>query len=134
MKKETRHIGPRRGERHVGMGLARERLEERKDRNRLFKTGKGAARKVPDAPGRPASVGVRGTQTIDKNVIAYTVAAINDFAKMHRIPVREANNYLIRFRGIDFLKEHYDAEHLLSSNDSVEDLTQVCLNNGGDIR
>lgn len=67
-------------------------------------------------------------------MIAYTVAAINDFAKMHRIPVREANNYLIRFRGIDFLKEHYDAEHLLSFNDSVEDLTQVCLNNGGDIR
>ena len=73
-------------------------------------------------------------QTINENVIAYVVAAISEFAKTHNISVREANNYLIRFKGIDFLTEHYDAEHLLSFDDSVQDLTQVCLNNGGGIR
>jgi hypothetical protein len=40
---------------------------------------------------------------------------------------------LRRFKGIDFLTEHYDAEHLLSFDDSVQGLTQVCLNNGGGI-
>ena len=42
--------------------------------------------------------------------------------------------YLIRFNGIDFLTEHYEAEHLLSLDDAIQDLTQVCLNNGGGIQ
>lgn len=68
------------------------------------------------------------------DVIAYVVASISEFAKTHHITAREANNYLIRFKGIDFLTEHYDAEHLLSFEDCVQDLTQICLNNGGGIR
>ena len=76
----------------------------------------------------------RKAQVIDKNMIAYIVASISEFAKTHHISVREVNNYLIRFKGIDFLTEHYDAEHLLSFDDSVKDLTQVCLNNGGGIQ
>lgn len=62
------------------------------------------------------------------------VAVINEFAKTYHISVREANNYLIRFNGIDFLTEHYEAEHLLSLDDAIQDLTQVCLNNGGGIQ
>ena len=73
-------------------------------------------------------------QKVDKNVIAYIVSAISEFAKSHHLSVREASNYLIRFKGIDFITEHYDAEHLLSFDDCVQDLTQVCLNNGGGIR
>lgn len=56
-------------------------------------------------------------------MIAYIVAAISEFAKTHHISIREANNYLIRFKGIDFLMEHYEVEHLLSFDDSVHDLT-----------
>ena len=66
--------------------------------------------------------------------IIYIVAVINEFAKTYHISVREANNYLIRFNGIDFLTEHYEAEHLLSLDDAIQDLTQVCLNNGGGIQ
>ena len=44
------------------------------------------------------------------------------------------SRYLIRFNGIDFLTEHYEAEHLLSLDDAIQDLTQVCLNNGGGIQ
>ena len=69
-----------------------------------------------------------------KNVIVYIVAVINEFAKTYHISVREANNYLIRFNGIDFLTEHYEAEYLLSLDDAIQDLTQVCLNNGGGIQ
>lgn len=123
-------------------GLTQEELGERvgvgKAQISKIESGKGltikTVTKVLDALGMSASVILQNTQTIDKNVIAYVVAAISEFAKTHHISVREANNYLIRFKGLDFLTEHYDAEHLFSFEDSVQDLTQVCLNNGGGIR
>ena len=66
--------------------------------------------------------------------IRFIVAARSVFARFDHIFVREANNYLIRFNGIDFLTEHYDAEHLFSFDDTIQELTQVCLNNGGGIQ
>lgn len=123
-------------------GLTQEELGEKvgvgKAQISKIESGKGltikTVTKVLDALGMSASVVLQNTQTIDKNVIAYVVAAISEFAKTHHISVREANNYLIRFKGLDFLTEHYDAEHLFSFEDSVQDLTQVCLNNGGGIQ
>ena len=123
-------------------GLTQEELGERvgvgKAQISKIESGKGltikTVTKVLDALGMSAAVVLQKTQTIDKNVIAYVVAAISEFAKTHHISVREANNYLIRFKGLDFLTEHYDAEHLFSFEDSVQDLTQVCLNNGGGIQ
>ena len=44
------------------------------------------------------------------------------------------NTQAIDKNGIDFLTEHYEAEHLLSLDDAIQDLTQVCLNNGGGIQ
>ena len=126
----------------VRRGLTQEELGERvgvgKAQISKIESGKGltvkTVNKVLGALGLSASVVLQNVRTIDKNVIAYIVAAISEFAKAHRISVCEANNYLIRFKGIDFLLEHYDAEHLLSFDDSVQDLTQVCLNNGGGIQ
>lgn len=123
-------------------GFTQEELGERvgvgKAQISKIESGKGltikTVTKVLDALGMSASVSLQNTQVINKNVIGYVVAAISEFAKTHHISVREANNYLIRFKGIDFLTEHYDAEHLLSFEDSVQDLTQVCLNNGGGIQ
>ncbi len=123
-------------------GLTQEELGERvgvgKAQISKIESGKGltikTVTKVLDALGMSASIILQKTQTIDKSVIAYIIAAISEFAKAYRISVREANNYLIRFKGIDFLTEHYDAEHLLSFDDTIQDLTQVCLNNGGGIQ
>ena len=123
-------------------GLTQEELGERVGVGKVqiskIESGKGltikTVTKVLDALGMSASIVLQKTQTIDKNVIAYIIAAISEFAKTYHISVREANNYLIRFKGIDFLTEHYDAEHLLSFDDTIQDLTQVCLNNGGGIR
>ena len=42
--------------------------------------------------------GLLNKQAIDKNVIAYVVVAISEFAKAHHLSVREANNYLRRFK------------------------------------
>lgn len=43
----------------------------------------------------------------------------------------EAYNYLDRYGGIAFLDECYAAEHLLSIEDAIHDLTIICKNNGG---
>ena len=123
-------------------GLTQEELGERvgvgKAQISKIENGKGltikTVTKVLDALGMSASVVLKNEQEFDKNVIAYIIAAISEFAKSHHLSVREASNYLIRFKGIDFLTENYDAEHLLSFDDSVQDLTQVCLNKGGGIR
>ena len=37
-------------------------------------------------------------------------------------------------RTFQLVSTHYEAEHLLSLDDAIQDLTQVCLNNGGGIQ
>ena len=90
--------------------------------------------KVLDALDLSATVEFTPQKRVDRRMIGYVVAAINEFAKTHKITTREASNYLTRFKGIDFIAEHYEAEHLLSFDDSVQDLTRVCFNNGGGIQ
>ena len=59
------------------------------------------------------------------------VALIADFAKAHRLTQRQAFNYLHRFKGLDFLRAHYDFMHTQSFEDSMEALALVCRRNGG---
>ena len=103
-----------------------------------IESGKGltikTVTKVLGALGLSASVSFKSEQRIGRKVVGYIVAAINEFAAAHRMTVREAGNYLLRYKGIDFLAEHYEAEHLLSLDDSVQDLTRVCINNGGGVQ
>jgi GTPase SAR1 family protein len=66
--------------------------------------------------------------------ITWTIAAISEFAKAKALSVKQAFNYLSLFKGMDFLEAHYGAEHLLSFDDTVEDLTAICQRNGGQIQ
>lgn len=79
-------------------------------------------------------VELKPTRKIDKDLIDYTMTVILEFARRHNLSIREASNYLTRFKGIDFLTEFYDVEHTLSFNDCVDDLTTVCQANGGAIK
>ena len=79
-------------------------------------------------------VELKSVKKPDKNIIDYVMTAIIEFAKRYGLTVREASNYLDRFKGIDFLTEFYDVEHTLSFADCVDDLTVVCRNNGGELR
>jgi hypothetical protein len=63
--------------------------------------------------------------------VQYYVLCVGAFAQQKGIPQKDAYNYLHEYKGIDFLIECYDAEHTLSIDNAVEDLTQVCKNNGG---
>ena len=47
-----------------------------------------------------------------KKRIGFTVACVNEFARHHNLSVQEAFRYLFRFKGIAFIKENYEVEHL----------------------
>ena len=67
------------------------------------------------------------------NVINWLVVCVNEFADRFSLDVKTAFKYLYKYGGIDFLQEHYEAEHTLSFDEAVEDLQLVCKNNGGEI-
>lgn len=89
--------------------------------------------RIADALEVEPVVELKPKKKADKNVIDYIMTVIIEFSKKHGLTIREASNYLNRFKGIDFLTEFYDVEHTLSFNDCVDDLTVVCRNNGGAI-
>ena len=65
--------------------------------------------------------------------INYMVVCVNEFARVKALHPRIAFQYLYGHKGIDFLKEHYEAEYTLSIEDAVEDLDIICKNNGGNL-
>ena len=66
--------------------------------------------------------------------ITWTIAAISEFAKAKALSAKQAFNYLSLFKGLDFFFFFYNAEHMLSFEDAVEDVTAICLRNGGQIK
>ena len=67
----------------------------------------------------------------EKNKINFTVVCVNEFANKFHIASKEAFRYLYDYKGIEFIREYYDIEHVLSLEEIIEDLTKVCRNNGG---
>ena len=68
---------------------------------------------------------------INTKRLYYYVICVSAFAKAKELSPKDAYNYLEEYKGISFLEECYDAEHCLSLEDAVDDLTAVCKNNGG---
>ena len=66
-----------------------------------------------------------------KRKIGFTVACVNEFANRHKLSSKEAFQYLIRFKGIAFIKENYDVEHTLDFDTILDDLGILCKKNGG---
>ena len=67
------------------------------------------------------------------NRIEYVICCVGAFASRFNLSNAQAYAYLRRFTGIDFLLDCYEAEHTLSIDDAVEDLTHICLQKGGRI-
>jgi len=59
--------------------------------------------------------------------------AVSAFSDKKCMNQKDAFNYLNDNGGIGFLVDCYEAEHTLSLDDAVNDLTLVCRNNGGTI-
>jgi hypothetical protein len=70
--------------------------------------------------------------TDTKRVLYYTMC-VSAFSNKKGLDRRDAFNYLYNHCGIEFLVDCYEAEHTLSLDDAVDDLTLVCKNNGGTI-
>ena len=68
-----------------------------------------------------------------RNRIDYTVMCIGEFSQRHAMHPQKAYQYLKEYGGMAFLKDCYSAEHLLSIEDAIDDLTAVCQKNGGKI-
>jgi hypothetical protein len=66
-----------------------------------------------------------------KNKIEFMVVCISEFARRYKLTLQQAFRYLNNWKGLAFLEEFYDVEHLLSIEDAVDDLTVVCKKNGG---
>lgn len=66
-----------------------------------------------------------------QNRVTYIIYCINAFADRYKLSAKQAFAYLQRFKGLAFLDECYEAEHQLSLNDAVNDLTIICKRNGG---
>ena len=123
------------------MGLTQSEVGERIGVGRAtiskIESGKGLTfdtiNRVADALDADVTVALTPKVNHGKAMIEYVVTAISEFAKKNFLTVKEASNYLLRFKGIDFLEQCYAAEHTLSVNDWIEDITEVCKRNGGGI-
>ncbi len=90
--------------------------------------------KVVEALDMSAEVQLKAERVVSGKVAGFVVACVSEFARAYNLTIREASNYLKRYKGLEFLTLHYEAQHLLSIEDSVQDLARVCHNNGGGLR
>lgn len=65
------------------------------------------------------------------NILEYLICVIGAFAIQYSITNAQAYLYMQKYKGVDFLLKHYEAEHTLSIDDAVEDVTVICQRNGG---
>ena len=59
---------------------------------------------------------------------------IYEFGKRFGLTVKQAFNYLSRFKGIDFIDKHYDYAHTQSFESMVDDIAMLCRRMGGELK
>ena len=67
----------------------------------------------------------------ERNKIEYVVMCLFAYADRQGVTVKNALRHLLGRRGIEFLDQHYDAEHTLPIEDTLDALVTVCARNGG---
>ena len=74
---------------------------------------------------------------IQKNVdmskyeIPFLTACIQAFGRRFNMTRQAAFRYLHKHKGLAFLIEFYDVEHLQSMDETIDDLLIICQKNGG---
>ena len=66
-----------------------------------------------------------------KHEIPFLTAAVQAFGQRFSLTRQAAFNYLHEHKGVAFLIEFYDVEHLQSMDETVDDLLLYCQKNGG---
>lgn len=68
---------------------------------------------------------------MSKYEIPFLTACIHAFGQRFALPRQAAFQYLHKYKGLAFLIEFYDVEHLQSMDETIDDLLIVCQKNGG---
>ena len=68
---------------------------------------------------------------MSKYEIPFLTSCIHAFAKRFALTRQTAYRYLSEHKGLAFLIEFYDVEHLQSMDDTIDDLLLICQKNGG---
>ena len=66
-----------------------------------------------------------------RDKMEWVIVFICEFGKKHGLTMKQAFNYLSRFKGIDFIDRHYDYVHTQSFSSMVADITDYCHRKGG---
>ena len=73
-------------------------------------------------------------QISDKYYIPYINMIIRSFSNRYHIDYVMGMEYLYQFKGIHYLEQFYDVEHLLPIDDTLESLQSICQRNGGNLK
>ena len=73
----------------------------------------------------------KNNSDMSKYEIPYLTACIQAFAQRFSMTRQAAFRYLHEHKGLAFLIEFFDVEHLQSMDETVDDLLIVCQKNGG---
>ena len=68
---------------------------------------------------------------MSKYEIPFLTACIQAFGRRFSMTRQAAFRYLHKYKGLAFLIEFYDVEHLQSMDETIDDLLIVCQKNGG---
>lgn len=75
----------------------------------------------------------RNKRDMSKYEIPFLTAAVQAFGQHFAMTRQAAFNYLHKYKGLAFLIEFYDVEHLQSMDETIDDLLIICQQNGGSL-
>lgn len=70
---------------------------------------------------------------MSKYEIPFINLCIREFGKRFSVTRQKAYEYLNKHKGLSFLIEFYDVEHLQSIDETIDDLIFWCKKNGGEL-
>ena len=63
--------------------------------------------------------------------LEWTVIFVLEFGRKYGLTMKQAFNYLSRYKGIDFIDRHYGHVHTQSFTSMVDDIAEYCHKHGG---
>lgn len=66
-----------------------------------------------------------------RDIIEYTIALVNEFAKRFKLSDKQAYNYIRLHKGVAFIENNYGIIHTLDFNEAVESVAMFCRRKGG---
>ena len=65
--------------------------------------------------------------------IEWTLIFVTEFGNKFGLTMKQAFNYLTRYKGIDFIDRHYDYVHTQSFQSMISDISEYCHRKGGEL-